>query len=183
MSLARANVSPLIPFAREGVTLPRVTRLSVLWKGTSRGTCVRTLSRCLCFGGYGGTESLPPPYYRYHHHGDHCHLHHSQDGRGGEKPGVWMRLGMRQRGRGGKFDVRTRRINGCFWRRREEGGESERGSEKAARKTLRDDAGEKERRISIRNSGMVGKERGGWRERDARRWNEDGERVSARQLN
>lgn len=72
---------------------------------------------------------------------------------------------MRQRGReetrGGKFDVRTRRINGCFWRIAEKGGESERGSEKAARKTPRDDAGEKERRISIGNSGKDSKERGG----------------------
>jgi len=90
-----------------------------------------------------------------------------EHGRGGEKPGVWrwMRLGMRQRGReetrGGKFDVRTRRINGCFWRIAEKGGESERGSEKAARKTPRDDAGEKERRISIGNSGKDSKERGG----------------------
>lgn len=118
---------------------------------------------------------------------------------GGEKPGVWMRLGMRQRGREetrrGKFDLRTRRINGCFWRVVEKGEESKRGSEKAARKMLRDDAGEKERRTSIGNSGKDSKEGGGgsvrgignegWRERTgaARRRNEERERVSARQLN
>lgn len=95
-------------------------------------TCMRTLS--LCFGGYGGTETLPPPYYRYHHHHYHryhYHLYHNHRerawyGRGGEKSGVWRwmwlccRVGVRQRGREetqrGKFDVRTRRINGCFWR-------------------------------------------------------------------
>lgn len=72
----------------------------------------------------------------------------------------------------------------------EEGGESERGSEKAARKTPWDDTREKERRISIGNSGKDSKERGGSvrgrkrrLEKDDGRWNEDGERVSARQLN
>lgn len=47
------------------------------------------------------------------------------------------RVGVRQRGREemrrGKFDVRTRRINGCFWRIAEKGVENERGSEKELR--------------------------------------------------
>lgn len=60
-----------------------------------------------------------------------------EHGRGGEKPGVWMRLGMRQRGREetrrGKFDLRTRRINGCFWRVAEKREESKRGEKNAER--------------------------------------------------
>ena len=39
-----------------------MTKLSALEKARVE-TCMRALSRCLCFGGYGGTETppLPPP--------------------------------------------------------------------------------------------------------------------------
>lgn len=50
---------------------------------------------------------------------------------------VCSRIGVQQRGREEtwrrKFYVRTRRINGCFWRILEKGVESERGSEKEPR--------------------------------------------------
>lgn len=87
-----------------------------------------------------------------------------EHGRGGEeKSGVWRwmrlccRVGVRQRGREetrrGKFDVRTRRINGCFLA--EKGEESERGNEKATGKTVERWCG-REREADL-NPGIVGR--------------------------
>lgn len=59
---------PCSPFARVFPDGAREGDEAVRFGKARVGTCMRTLSRCLCFGGYGGTETLPPPYYRYHHH-------------------------------------------------------------------------------------------------------------------